>query len=73
MTEYLPSFRLEFPGTYNEYRLLEGHVQFRPEKGEWRELDAEDLRMHFLLNTPVATWIRSTVEQSERGALAQVI
>ena len=74
MDEYLPSFRLEFPGgTYNEYRVVDGHVQFRPEKGEWRNLDAEDIRMHFMLKTPVASWIRSTLDQSHRGALSYAI
>lgn len=69
MDEYLPTFRLEFPGTYNEYRLSAGQVQFRPEKGEWRTLDPEDLRMHFMSKTPVASWIRSTSDQMQRGAL----
>jgi hypothetical protein len=74
MDEYLPSFRLEFPGgTYNEYRVVDGHVQFRPEKGEWRTLDPEDIRMHFMLKTPVASWIRSTLDQSHRGALSYAI
>ena len=70
MDEYLPTFRLEFPGTYNEYRLAEGHVQFRRENGQWRILDSDDLRMHFMLKTPVASWIRSTSDQLQRGALA---
>ena len=74
MDEYLPSFRLEFPGgTYNEYRVVDGHVQFRPEKGEWRNLDPEDIRMHFMLKTPVASWIRSTFDQSHRGAVSYAI
>jgi hypothetical protein len=61
MDHYLPSFRLEFPGTYNEYRIVEGHVQFRPEQGHWRTMDVEDIRMHFALRTPVASWIRATL------------
>lgn len=63
MEHYLPSFRLEFPGTYNEYRIFDGQVQFRNKDGPWRELDAEDVRMHFALRTPVASWIRANTGQ----------
>jgi hypothetical protein len=64
MDRYLPSFRLEFPDTYNEYRIVDGHVQFRPEAGDWRTMDADDIRMHFALRTPVASWIRSNTSQN---------
>ena len=70
MNEYLPSFRLEFPGTYNEYRIVDSHVQFRPKEGHWRTLDAEDIRMHFALKTPVASWIHSTTDHTHRLPLA---
>jgi hypothetical protein len=70
MDHYLPSFRLEFPGTYNEYRIVEGHVQFRPQEGRWRTMDVEDIRMHFALRTPVASWIRSNTSQTHDLALA---
>lgn len=63
MEHYLPSFRLEFPGTYNEYRILDGQVQFRQKDGHWRELDAADIRMHLALRTPVASWIRANTGQ----------
>jgi hypothetical protein len=63
MEHYLPSFRLEFPGTYNEYRIFGGQVQFRPKDGHWRELDPGDVRMHFALRTPVASWIRANTEE----------
>lgn len=63
MEHYLPSFRLEFPGTYNEYRIFDGQVQFRPKDGSWRELDAEDVRMHFALRTPVASWITANTRE----------
>ena len=63
MEHYLPSFRLEFPGTYNEYRIFNGQVQFRNKDGRWRELDVEDVRMHFALRTPVASWIRANTAQ----------
>jgi hypothetical protein len=64
MDQYLPSFRLEFPGTYNEYRILEGQVQFRPQEGNWRTMDVDDIRMHFALRTAVASWIRSNTSQN---------
>jgi hypothetical protein len=66
MDAYLPTLRLEFPDTYNDYRLLDGVVQFRVNNGEWRTLDQEDVRMHFILRTPVATWIRSHSEEYNR-------
>jgi hypothetical protein len=64
MDAYLPTLRLEFSDTYNDYRLLDGMVQFRVNGGEWRTLDQEDIRMHFILRTPVATWIRSHTQES---------
>jgi hypothetical protein len=70
MNEYLPSFRLEFPGTYNEYRILDGQVQFRRERGDWRTLETEDVRMHFALRTPVASWIRKNTDRMQPFALA---
>ena len=63
MEQYLPSFRLEFPDTYNEYRIFDGQVQFRQKDGRWRGLDAEDIRMHLALRTPVASWIRANTAQ----------
>ena len=62
MDEYLPSFRLEFRSTYNEYRMVNGQVQFRREHGEWRTLDRDDIQMHFALRTPVASWIHNTTD-----------
>ena len=70
MHEYLPSFRLEFHSTYNEYRIVDGHVQFRPEHGEWRTLDMQDIQMHFSLRTPVASWIRNTTDRVHHLPLA---
>lgn len=66
MDAYLPTLRLEFSDTYNDYRLFDGTVQFRVNGGEWRTLDQEDIRMHFILRTPVATWIRSHTQESNR-------
>ena len=70
MREYLPSFRLEFRNTYNEYRIIDGQVQFRPESGDWRTLDIEDIQMHFSLRTPVASWIRNTTDRVHHLPLA---
>jgi hypothetical protein len=64
MDQYFPSFRLEFPGTYNEYRIVDRYVQFRPKDGHWRTLDSDDLRMHFALKTPVASWIRNNTDRN---------
>lgn len=70
MRLYLPTFRLEFPGTYNEYRIVDAQVQFRPERGAWRTLDPEDIRMHFTLKTPVASWIHSVRDYTNRLPMA---
>jgi len=70
MHDYLPSFRLEFRSTYNEYRIIDGHVQFRREQGKWRTLEVEEIQMHFWLRTPVATWIRNTTDRIHHLPLA---
>ena len=70
MDDYVPSFRLEFRHTFNEYRIVDGNVQFRPEEGEWRKLDLEDIQMHFALKTPVASWIRNTTDRIHHLPLA---
>ena len=69
MEHYFPSFRLEFPDTYNEYRIVNGQVQFRRKDGPWRELDAEDVRMHFALRTPVASWILANTKEMALAAI----
>jgi hypothetical protein len=66
MGAYLPTLRLEFPDTYNDYRIVDDVVQFRVDGGEWRTLDQEDIRMHFVLRTPVASWIRSHTQELNR-------
>jgi hypothetical protein len=66
MAEYLPTLRLDFSDTYNEYRIMNGEVQFRPKTSEWRTLDADDVRMHFVLSTPVAVWLRSNSESTRQ-------
>jgi hypothetical protein len=64
MAEYLPTLRLEFSDTYNEYRIVDGEVQFRPKTCEWRTLAADDVRMHFALSTPVAAWLQRNTNVS---------
>jgi hypothetical protein len=66
MGGYLPTLRLEFPDTYTDYRIVDDVVQFRVDGGEWRTLDQEDIRMHFVLRTPVASWIRGHTRELNR-------
>jgi hypothetical protein len=56
---YVPTFRLFFSaGTYNEYRLRDGHVEFCSNEGAWRTLDDSDVQLHFRFKTPVSKWLR---------------
>ncbi len=47
----------------NEYRIIDGHVQFRVRdtahqaKQRWRFLSPNDLQVHLALNTHVGKWI----------------
>ena len=45
----------------NHYRIRQGQVQFRSigrdATGSWRTLSDEDVLMHLMLKTPVATWL----------------
>jgi len=55
----LPSLRLNFPsGDFNEYRFRQGCVEFRANDGAWRLLNEADIRLHFVLHTEVANWLR---------------
>lgn len=53
----------------NQYRIRGRHVEFRslapggPPRPDhpWRVLDAEELRLHFVLHTPVADWLDKTL------------
>ena len=59
LSDSLPSLRLTFPGgDLNEYRLRQGCVEFRANHGAWRFLDEADIRLHFVLHTDVAKWLR---------------
>jgi hypothetical protein len=65
---YLPSFRLGFPdGSVNEYRLRESsEVEFLTSDGTWRVLTADDVRLHYILHTEVAKWLRRALENANR-------
>ena len=59
LSKSLPSFRMNFPsGDVNEYRFRQGCVEFRVNDGAWRLLDESDIRLHFVLHTEVAKWLR---------------
>ena len=66
-SEYLPTFRLSFPGeVFNEYRLRENRVEFRPAEGEWRVLAESDVQLHYVLHTEVAKWLRRALDNVGR-------
>lgn len=53
-------------GPCNEYRIQDRSVEFRAvdAKGQpythppkWRALDGEEIKLHFVLQTPVAEWL----------------
>ena len=59
LSNSLPSLHLDFPsGDFNEYRLRQGCVEFRADHGTWRLLDQADIRLHFVLHTDMAKWLR---------------
>jgi hypothetical protein len=64
MVEHLPTLRLDFSDTYNEYRIINGEVQFRPKTSDWRTLDSDDIKMHIALSTPVAAWLRNNADRT---------
>jgi len=56
---FLPMLRLDFPGgAFNEYRVEQNHVEFRNGDGTWHQLTQADVRLHFVLHTEVAQWLR---------------
>ena|SRR6185437_1034555 len=52
-------------GAFNEYRMREDKVEFRSGEGAWLTLQTADLRLHFLLHTPVADWLRKQSANAE--------
>jgi hypothetical protein len=67
----LPSLRLNFPsGDCNEYRFRQGCVEFRANDGAWRLLDEADIRLHFVLHTDVAKWLRRESANAYRTGVA---
>jgi hypothetical protein len=52
-------------GASNEYRMREDKVEFRSGDGDWLTLQTADLRLHFMLHTEVATWLRKQSANAE--------
>lgn len=58
VSDSLPSFRVTFSGNeFNEYRVRQGRVEFRSNRGVWRLLEDEDIQFHLVLHTEVAKWL----------------
>ena len=62
LSDSLPTLLLNFPGCdsndSNEYRVRQGYVEFRANRGDWCVLDKPALQLHFALNTEVAKWLQ---------------
>ena len=59
LSHSLPTFRLNFSDDdFNEYRLRQGFVEFRASHGEWRILGEDEVRLHYVLHTEVAKWLK---------------
>jgi len=66
-SDSLPSLLLTFPsGIVNEYRLRQGYVEFRANQDAWRLMNEADIRLHFVLHTEVAKWLRRESANSYR-------
>ena len=61
----------DFSGDFNEYRFRQGCVEFRTNDGAWRLLDEADIRLHFVLHTDVAKWLRRESADAYRTGAAQ--
>ncbi|MBV9074903.1 MAG: hypothetical protein JOZ10_14845 [Acidobacteria bacterium] len=63
-----PTLKISSGSCSDEYRLREGHVEFRPARGtEWRELKYPDLQQHFALSTPVGRWLAQLYSAANLG------
>lgn len=50
----------------DSYRLFNGHVEFRPARGnKWRKLTDSDVKLHFALDTPVGRWLAHLTNVAE--------
>lgn len=68
-------------GFVDEYRIKAGRVEVRaldvngepyPGYSEWITVTAEEIRLHFVKQTPVAKWLKKTLAQSVlRGDVQQ--
>ena len=50
----------------NHYRLVDGRVQFSKDGKKWRTLSDEDLKLHLTLETPLAPWLKSRWEETQK-------
>jgi hypothetical protein len=59
----------------DEYRIRAGRIEVRaldvkgepnPGYSEWITVTAEEIRLHFLKQTPVAKWLKKTLAQAVR-------
>jgi hypothetical protein len=72
LSNSLPSLHLTFSsGDFNEYRLRQDCVEFRADHGAWRLLTEADIRLHFVLHTDVAKWLRRESANAYRSGAAQ--
>jgi hypothetical protein len=66
-------------GPINQYRIVDNaHVEFRSldaagsrfpdERSAWRKLTADEILMHFTLNTVVAEWLTARLTRVARAA-----
>jgi hypothetical protein len=66
-----PTLRVPPGGGKDEYRLVEGRLEFRPAgRNRWRQLDYPEIQQHMVLGTAVAKWI---AELYTIAKLAQVL
>lgn len=50
----------------DSYRLTDGFVEFRPAAGrQWRRLTESDVKLHFMLDTPVGRWLAGLTSIAE--------
>ncbi len=71
LSHSLPTFRLNFAGDdFNEYRLRQGCVEFRASLGEWRILSENEVQLHYVLHTELASWLRGQSAYSRASSRA---
>ena len=70
LSDSLPALRLTLPDDeFNEYRLRQGRVEFRTNRGVWGLLAEGDVQLHFVLHTEVAKWLlRESANTNRTGS-----